>query len=174
MGREWSQCGAGVLRHLREELEEGSVEVLLEVSVALTAGAAEQRHRGAHHEVVLEEAADAGVDRGDPLGVALANVLVQRALQLGEEGGRLLRLARRGQVARRLAQQVPLPLDARQQRLGPECGAGVARVVAVNGGRLRLEAVEGVLDQAHLRDVLVVHLRGLFLDAPQDGLAPSQ
>ena len=78
--------------HLREELQQAPVEVLLEVRVALAAGAADEGGLRADHEIRLEEAAHAGLNGRDPFRVHFTNVLLKRRL---EPRVRLLRLTRR-------------------------------------------------------------------------------
>ena len=60
--------------HLRKELEERAVEVLLEEAVALARRRPRQRRRAAHHEEVVEESREPRFDGGDPVGVQAADV----------------------------------------------------------------------------------------------------
>ena len=60
--------------HLRKELEERAVEVLLEETVALARRRPRQRRRAAHHEEVVEESREPRFDGGDPVGVEAADV----------------------------------------------------------------------------------------------------
>ena len=66
--------------HLRKELEERAVEVLLEEAVALARRRPRQRRRAAHHEEVVEESREPRFDGGDPVGVQAADVPEQRGM----------------------------------------------------------------------------------------------
>eukprot|EP00962_Isochrysis_galbana_P028269 scaffold8907_cov105-Isochrysis_galbana.AAC.6 len=114
--------------HLHEELQQPPVEV------------------GLDEAVDVEEAAHAGLDRDDPLRVHLADVLIERRVQLGVLGRGRLGLARRAQVGASRLQLLPLPRHAPVERPGPQRGAGVLWVVAVHERRRALELVKRLLD----------------------------